>query len=175
MKLHPASEKLFQTDEGVEKAKKAAFRLLSGRAYTRWEILEKLKARGFIGPVIDETIVALEELRLIDDADFARRFVQEKIRLRPMGRPMLKKELKRRGISNPELVEEVLDDAFTEVDPEELALGLLRGRKSRYSSLDRQKALSRMCGFLGRRGFSGSDARSAVERAWAEFTNEEEQ
>ena len=174
MKLHPESQRLFQTDEEVEKAKKAAFRLLGGRAYTRNEMVKKLVGRGFQRSVIDLTLKALTDLRLIDDVDFAHRFAQEKMRLRPMGRSMLVRELKKRGIADEDLIEEVMDEAFSEVDTEELALDLLRSRKSRYTGLERRKALSRMYGFLGRRGFSGSDAHEAVERAWAEFIEIEE-
>jgi SOS response regulatory protein OraA/RecX len=86
-----------------------------------------------------------------------------------MGRAMLARDLKKRGIADEDLIQEVLDEAFSGVDTEELALDLLRGRKSRYAGLERRKALSRMYGFLGRRGFSGSDTREAVERAWVEF------
>jgi regulatory protein len=169
MKLHPESERLFQTDEEVEKAKKAAFKLLGGRAYTHHQMVKKLDGRGFQRSVIDLTLKALTDLKLIDDVDFAHRFAREKMRLRPMGRAMLARDLKKRGIADEDLIQEVLDEAFSGVDTEELALDLLRGRKSRYAGLERRKALSRMYGFLGRRGFSGSDTREAVERAWVEF------
>ena len=174
MKPHSESERLPQTNEAVEKAKKAAFRLLGARAYTRFEILKKLKTRGFEDCVVETTLQTLEGMKLVDDADFTIRFVQEKLRLRPMGRAMLVRELKKRGITDQDLVEEVLDEAFSDVEPEVLALELLRGRKKRYFGLERQKALTRMFGFLGRRGFSGSDAHSAVERAWTEFQREKE-
>jgi regulatory protein len=174
MQPHSESERFSQTDEAVEKAKKAAFRLLGARAYTRFEIVKKLKTRGFEDCVVEATLQTMEGMKLVDDADFALRFVQEKLRLRPMGRSMLVRELKKRGISDQNLVEEVLEVALSDVEPEALALELLRGRRKRYYGLERQKAFTRMFGFLGRRGFSGSDAHSAVERAWTEFQQIEE-
>ena len=113
----------------------------------------------------------LERLGLIDDRAFARRFVEERMRLRPMGRQMLARELKVRGIAE-ETVQQVLDEALEGVDPGGVALDLLRSRQERYRGLERQKALSRMYGFLGRRGFEARIAREAAEQIWAELEEE---
>lgn len=165
MDIHPESARMFQVDEEVEKAKNAAFRLLSGRAYTRLEIQRKLRGRRFGNRVVDEVIGILERLALIDDVDFARRWVAERMRIRPMGRPMLAQDLKRRGVA-AEVVDRVLDEALAEVDMAEVALDLLRSRQGRYRGLGRQKAISRMYAFLGRRGFDGTVAREAAECVW---------
>ena len=58
---------------------------------------------------------------------------------------------------------------FAGVDPEAVALDLLRSRRRRYDGVERRKALSRMYGFLGRRGL-GAVAHAAAERAWLEFS-----
>ena len=168
MKLHPESARMFEVDEQVEKAKNAAFRLLSGRAYTRREVISKLRDRGFQEKTIDETIQMLERIALIDDTDFARRFVQEKMRIRPMGRTRLRLELKRRGVEE-EVAEQILDETLADVDPETVALDLLRSRLRRFQGIERPKALARMCGFLVRRGFSGSVARGAAKQVWTEI------
>ncbi len=159
---------MFEVDEEVEKAKNAAFRLLSGRSYTRQEILGKLRGRRFKERAIEEAVQRLERLGLIDDWDFARRFVRERMRLRPMGRPMLVRDLRKRGVAE-EIVQQVLDEALEGVDLEAVALDLLRAREARYRGLDRQRARARMYGFLGRRGFEAAVAREAAERAWAEL------
>ena len=86
---------------------------------------------------------------------------------------MLSRELRKRGIGEA-VAEAALDEVFAEIDPEAVVLDLLRSRRDRYRGLDRQKALSRMYGFLGRRGFEASVAREAAERAWAEFGEEDE-
>ncbi len=174
MKLHPESARMFEVDEEVEKAKKVAFGLLGGRAYTRQEILGKLRGRQFRRRAIEQTVQTLERLGLIDDWAFARRFVQERMRLRPMGRQMLARELKVRGVAE-ETVQQVLDEALEGVDLGVVALDLLRSRQERYRGLERQKALSRMYGFLGRRGFEARIAREAAERTWAELEEAQEE
>lgn len=156
---------LFELDDEVDKAKKAAFQLLGRRAYTRKEIQEKLHKRGFGKGVVDKTVATLERVRVIDDRDFAWRFVQERLRLRPAGEPVLRRDLTRRGVEAP-VVEDVLAEAFGDVDLEAVAFRLLRSRRSRYLQLDRDKAKNRMYGFLARRGFPPDVARSVTARAW---------
>ena len=173
MKLHHQSAKLFDTDEELEKAKNAAFRLLSGRAYTRAEVEKKLRGRRFSHRAVTETLGTLEQLGLIDDRAFARQWVESRMHGRPMGRIRLARELKQQGVPEA-LVEEALDESLAEVDIEAVALDLLRSRARRYQGIERQKALSRMFQFLGRRGFSAPVCREAAERAWSELCEDQE-
>ena len=80
MKLHPESAKLFQVDEAVEKAKAYAMRLLSNRAYTKKEIVDKLVGREYAQHAVDETLEMLNRLDLIDDEKIARMFVEDRMR-----------------------------------------------------------------------------------------------
>ncbi len=159
----PASDR----QDTAEKAKNAAFRLLSARAYSCREMEEKLRRRGFQESVIEQTLNVLRRLKLVDDREFALRFVQERMRLRPAGRALLVHDLKKRGIDRA-TADDVLDEVFSGVDSEAVALDLLRSRRRHYAGVERRKALSRMYGFLGRRGF-GAEAHAAAERAWLEF------
>jgi regulatory protein len=156
---------LFELDADVDKAKKAAFQLLGRRAYTRKEIKEKLYKRGFGKGVVDKTVATLERVRVIDDRDFAWRFVQERLRLRPAAEPVLRRDLTRRGVEVP-VIEDVLAEAFGDVDLEAVAFRLLCSRRSRYLQLGRDKAKNRMYAFLARRGFPPDVARSVTARAW---------
>ena len=172
MKLHPESARLFQVDEAVEKAKHIAMRLLSGRAYTRREIQDRLVRRECADGAIEETLSALVRLGLIDDRAFAHRFVAERLRLKPSGRLALARDLKRRGVPEA-VVSEVLDEVLSEVDVEAVAIEVLRRREGRYRGLSRDKALARMCGLLGRRGFDASVARQAARVVWDEISGDD--
>ena len=172
MKLHLESAKLFEVDEAVEKAKGYAMRLLSSRAYTRKGISDKLVGREFSQRAIDETLEILERLNLIDDELFARRFVEERLRLRPSGRIVLARDLKRRGVP-ASVIDVVLDDVLEDVDTAAVARELMMRRANRYRGLGRDKALGRMYGFLGRRGFDSSVAREVAWEVWAAIEIEE--
>jgi regulatory protein len=171
MQLHPESKKLFVVDEAVEKAKAAALRLLSGRAYTRKEIQDKLIKREFETAAIETTMADLDRLNLVDDRHFAERFVNERLRLKPCGRVLLSRDLKRRGVPLA-IIDDVLEDAFGVVDASALAYDVLSGRARRYKGLEKDKALNRMYGFLGRRGFDGTTAREVSLRVWKEIETE---
>ena len=164
---------LFELDPEVDKAKKAAFQLLGRRAYTRKEIRGKLYKRGFVKQVVEQTLTTLERIRVIDDRDFASRFIEERLRLRPAGQPVLRRDLTRRGVEAP-VIEEVLAEVFGEVDLEAVAFRLLSKRRSRYLQLDRNKAMNRMYAFLARRGFGPDVARSVTARAWDCIENDVE-
>ena len=168
MKLHPESSRMFRRKEEVEKAKTYAYRLLHSRAYTQQEILQKLKGQRLSLDAIKETMDTLRRLGLVDDAEFAKRWVADRLKHRPMGRRMMEHELRQKGV--PEgLVDLVLEEALTGINFQELGLNLLRGRLDRYRNLEREKALSRMYGFLGRRGFDRSTCKAACEKAWEEM------
>ncbi len=131
----------------------------------------KLIGRGFAQSVVDEAAASLERVGLIDDADFAARFIQDRMRLRPSGHAALRRDLRRRGVE-PDLIEAALEEAFKDVDLEAVAFRLLCGRRSRYLHVERAKALNRMYGFLGRRGFPSDVARSAAFRALDEMSGD---
>ena len=152
----------------AERAKDAAFRLLGARAYSCAQVKERLRRRGFQEYVVEQTLDELRRLKLVDDRDYALRYVQERMRIRPAGRALLLHDLKKRGI-DAATAEDVLDEVFADVDPEAVALDLLRSRRRQYESVDSRRALSRMYGFLGRRGF-GAVAHAAAARAWREFS-----
>lgn len=173
MELHPESKKLFEFDEATEKVKAIALRLLSNRAYTQKEIKEKLQKRDCDSSAIEKTLADLERLNLIDDFKFAQRFVDERLRLKPCGRALLSRDLKRRGVPG-HVIDQVLDGALESVDHSAMAYEVLVARARRYVGLEKEKALNRMFGFLGRRGFDGSVSREAAYRVWAEISEEDE-
>jgi regulatory protein len=156
---------LFTINPDLEKAKKAAFQLLGRRAYTRKEIRDKLYKRGFRKAVVEETLSTLQRIRAIDDRDFAARFVEERLRLRPAGQLVLRRDLARRGV-DADLIEETLAKVFGDLNVEAVAFRLLSARRSRYLQLNRNKAMNRMYSFLARRGFSPDVVGSVTARAW---------
>jgi regulatory protein len=168
VKLHPESSRMFRRNEEVERAKTYAYRLLNSRAYTHQEIVQKLKGQRFSIDAIKETMETLKRLGLVDDAEYAKRWVAERLKNRPMGRMMMERELHQKGIAEG-LVDLALDEMLAGVDFEELALDLLRGRLDRYRNIEKSKAVSRMYGFLGRRGFHRSICTAACEQAWEEI------
>ncbi len=103
----------------------------------------------------DEIAVRLldrfEEVGLVDDAAFARSWVEQR-RVRPRAGPAgLAQELRRKGIDD-----EVAREALDEIDPDdevEAARTLVRRRLRSVRDLDQQVAVRRLTGMLARKGY----------------------
>ncbi|RKY58354.1 MAG: hypothetical protein DRP94_06565 [Candidatus Latescibacterota bacterium] len=158
-------------EDQVRRAKKIAFRYLA-RARTTKQVRERLLEEGFGEDVVGEVVGRLEELGLLDDREFARAWVEERLRLRPRWRRALKEELLRKGISE-EVAEEALDEELSEVDEARLAEGLLRRAEGRYRNLEPDKALRRMRDFLLRRGFSWEAVKEVTRKLRKEWFSDE--
>ena len=158
-------------EDQVRRAKKVAFRYLA-RARTTKQVRERLLEEGFGEDVVGEVVGRLEELGLLDDREFARAWVEERLRLRPRWRRALKEELLRKGISE-EVAEEALDEELSEVDEARLAEGLLRRAEGRYRNLEPDKALRRMRDFLLRRGFSWEAVKEVTRKLRKEWFSDE--
>lgn len=146
-------------DERV-KAREAAFRLLSVRARSRRELLDRLQRKGFAADLAGSVADELEEIGLVDDVEFARLWADERVRLRPVGPMRLRQELTAKGVPS-DVVGDVVRTTY-EAHPEtELARRVAAGRAGRTDTGDR-KARARLHAFLVRRGFSHETAAQAI-------------
>ncbi len=161
-----ASDAFLQELEGAEQranAHEAALRLLSNRARSAKEMRTRLRMRGIDAAAIDEEVARLQNSGLLNDEQFARSWVADRSRTAPRGRRMLRYELLGRGI-DPQAVEE----ATSGIDDLETARGLARTR-ARGSALDSYELfMSRVGGFLRRRGFSYDVVATVIRETWAE-------
>ncbi|MGE5597596.1 MAG: regulatory protein RecX [Hyphomicrobiales bacterium] len=166
----PATEELLQALDAADQAAvahEAALRLLASRARSEKEMRTRLAMRGITPETIEEEIERLRRAGLLDDEKFARAWVEDRKRLAPRGRRMLRYELLGRGIE-PESVDLVTRD----IDDLETALELAR-TKARGSALANYDTfLAKVGGMLRRRGFDYSVVAEAVKRVWEEVSGE---
>jgi regulatory protein len=104
-----------------------------------------------------EVIDKLKELNLLNDLQFARMFVRDKLRLKPMGKAMLRHKLLEKGIPF-QLSERVLKEYVTDEKEQEaaktLAVRKMKMSRSRFSALDPPTRQKRLVNYLLSRGFS---------------------
>ncbi len=161
-------------DQAVErrpddlKAREAALRLLAVRARSRRELEDRLKRKGFDAAVRESTLSALETAGLIDDHEFARLWAEERLRLRPVGRMLLRSALHRKGVAE-KAATAVLDEAYAENTEKELAVSVLRKRIGRTGPPCDRRARSRLQSHLVRRGFSFEVVAEAMRQIEGEF------
>jgi len=129
-----------------------AYRLLAVRARSEKELREALKRAGFAEEIIVAAVADCKQQGFVDDANFARQFIQSRLRNRPMGRMRLTVELKQKGI-DAATINSALDEALTSDDQIALADQLAEKQRKRLANLPAPKARQRLADFLRRRGF----------------------
>ena len=159
-------------DDQLQKAKDAAYRYLSYRARSVAEVRDKLKEKDFTAEVVAEVVADLQRQQLLDDREFARRWVEARLP-RAYGARRLAQDLRHKGVATG-VVDEVLAEYAPALDSSERTVALLSKQAWRYRGLPSDKAKRRMLGFLARRGCDAEMARAAVEQVWQELANEVE-
>jgi regulatory protein len=114
--------------------------------------------------VIEAELARLREAGLLDDAKFARAWVEDRKRQSPRGRRMLRYELLGRGI-DPESIDQVTVD----IDDRETALALARRKSQGLSAATYESFFARVGEFLRRRGFDYDVVAQATRTAWREL------
>jgi regulatory protein len=129
----------------------AAGRLLSVRARSESELRVRLGAKGFDTDEVDTALGRLRELRLVDDEEFARQWVEQRSGRKGLGARRLRSELIGKGV-DPEVIDSVL--APSTEDELERAKEIAAGHLRKVVGLPLEKQAARLFGFLCRRGFA---------------------
>ncbi|MBN2453558.1 MAG: regulatory protein RecX [Candidatus Omnitrophica bacterium] len=142
-----------EKDKGYRKAKNNAYSLLRSRPRSEAEIRGRLKLKGYDEPTVDKVIDTLRNLGEIDDARFARLWVESRMRANPAGDVVLRHELKAKGIAGP-IIDSALQAKARDYDEYEIVLAIAKERVKQLAKIDKAKALKRLYDYLVRRGFN---------------------
>lgn len=148
-------------------ALEAALRLLAATPRSERDLRDRLLRRGFRRAAVDAAIARTRELGYLDDAAFARSFVEARQAATPRSRRALAFELERKGIDREVAAAAVapLSDAQAAYEAAQRRLRTLRG-------LDRPTFTRRLGAFLNGRGFSYGVAKATIDRCWEEVAAE---
>lgn len=155
---------LLDREERRANAHEAALRLLDARPRSEHEMGTRLALRGFDPETIEFEIQRLRAAGLLDDARFARAWVEDRKRLSPRGSAMLRYELLGRGV-DPEAAAAAIDG----IDDLELATNLALKRGRRYLGRSHEEFLAKVGAFLRRRGFDYRVTSEALRVAWEQL------
>jgi regulatory protein len=158
-------------EDETARAVEAALSFVAYRPRSEQEVRDRLRRGKFSAAAIDRALARLYEWRYLDDADFARRWVENRASQRPRGRRMLQLELRRKGIAA-----ETAAEAIDEADLDELAAAtdLARRQLAKYAGVDEAAARRRLGAFLARRGYGYDIVRAALERVAGEAEDQDE-
>ncbi|HEX5819804.1 MAG TPA: regulatory protein RecX [Gemmatimonadales bacterium] len=147
----------------AEAAFRTAIRSIEQRSHARTDLGRKLVKKGHARPAVEVALERCAALGLLDDAAFARHFVETRA-ARGRGPARLRRDLYAMGVSGAHV-----DAALTELQGDddqtgEQALALATKRAGQLAGVPREARKRRLLAFLARRGYTGEAARSAVQR-----------
>jgi regulatory protein len=142
-----------KSDEKLEqRAKNVLLFQLSRSMKTRFQLAAILKKREIPDEIANAVLDRFTEAQLIDDAAFARAFVNSRIAVSGKSRSVIARELKQKGVSAQDA-----ESALSAIDAEledQTAYSVAKKRYQQLSTLDPEVRRRRLMGFLMRRGFS---------------------
>ncbi len=117
------------------------------------EVVSRLKSMRMIPEAIDNIVVHLIEAGFLNEERFAKAFVNGKLHQKGWGKPRLRRELKRR-----EITDYLIRKALEEIEPEEYLRVFDTLAEKRWRQLagerDPQKKLRKFADYLQYRGWS---------------------
>ena len=149
-----------------QRALDAAFILLSYRPRSAREVETRLRQKGYSPEAIAAARARLDHYGLVDDAAFARYWVEQRQSFRPRGAAAVRAELRAKGVG----AEEVAAALPSGGDETEAAYRAAQPRLRGLAGLDQTTFRQRLGAYLRRRGFAYAACAAAVARSWAEMS-----
>ena len=136
----------------LQEAKDAAFKLLSFRMRSIAEMRKRLKEKSFSQIEINHVIDKLTKLNYLNDVEFGKAFVKEKIKNKKIGPKAIKSELFPHQLS-PDFVDELIENVYKKYKINDLITFHLKRKKIKKNTQMNKSDLSRLNNYLLRKGF----------------------
>lgn len=156
-----------QSVDLVEKAKNVAIGFIEYRPRSTAETRQHLQKKEYPEKVIEEVIDRLTAVELLNDAAFARYWVEQRETFKPRSKLALQQELRQKGIERA-----MIDTALANVDETAAARQAAQAKAQRWQHLPEQEFSKKLGGFLQRRGFSYEIVREVTETLWQELSQD---
>ena len=134
-------------DSDQKRCKDKAMWLISYRDHSHKELIDKLK-KEYPEDIAEAAVCRLEELGLVNDARYARRYTADLISLKHLSERGIRQKLYEKGIDR-ELIDEILDEI--ELDEEEQIRAVIDKKYAR--NLTDEKVRHRAAAALQRMGY----------------------
>jgi len=138
-----------------DEVQEACLQLLSVRPRSRAELSQRLRRKGYEAVQIEPVLDRLNQVELIDDAAFARAWVQARHTYSGKGRRALAAELRLKGVAEPIASAALaqVDDASEEGRGRELVRKRLRSMVGAVPGPDVPATVRKLVAMLARRGY----------------------
>ena len=159
---HADAEKVDEDPEA--RARQVCLTLLTFAPRTRAQLAVALRKRGIPDGVADEVLARFEDVGLIDDAAFARSWVESRHYSRGLAGRALSAELKQRGVA-PDEIRAALDEQLSPDAEAAAARRLVERRIPGTRGLPADQRTRRLAGMLARKGYPPGLAYRVIREA----------
>lgn len=131
------------------------------RPRSKKEISDWFHRQGVPSGLRRKLLARLTRIGLVDDASFAKWWIEQRVTFRNFSRRFIKLELRRKGVEH-----DVIEQAFAEIEvphEEDIARRAYEKRKKIWTGLSIQERKRKAYNFLARRGFSYDIIRRIVD------------
>ena len=153
--------------DDFEKFYNSALRFLSYRPRSEKEVRDrlKLKSQSFdklrtniknLTLVIDKVIQKLKEQKFINDEEFAKWWIESRLRFRPRSINLIKKELLQKGIERDIIDGQISNDL-------QQAKKLIEKRIERFRNLTKQEIYQKLGRYLASKGFDWETIKQSID------------
>jgi len=156
-----------KAQDEAERAYGRALNFLSYRPRSEAEVRRNLRSKRIEDSIIEAVIDRLTQAGLLDDREFARYWVENRLQFRPKGVRALRQELRDKGVPAP-----VIDDVLADIDEEAAARKAARVGARRLMHLGPADFRRKLGMYLARRGFSYAVIHPLVEEIVEESYDE---
>lgn len=147
----------------TEGAEKFLTRKLSHSPKSVGQARALLRERSYPVHIVRETIDKFVRVGYLDDRRFAGAYARSMLAGRPSGRGFISATLRKKLIDS-ELIREIVDELFVDVDEAAIAVRILKKRWWRLSGFDIETARQKGLALLARRSISYDASREAFDK-----------
>jgi regulatory protein len=147
----------------AEAAFRTVLRALEVRSYARSDLARRMIRKGHARRATDGALERAAALGLLDDAAFARNYVQTRS-ARGRGPARLVRDLLSMGVDRALIDLAIAAEWTEETDKTTMPLALAEKRAAQLAGLPRQTRRRRVVAYLARRGFSGRHITEIIDR-----------
>lgn len=157
-----------RSDDAVQRAVDHAARFLSYRPRSEAEVRQNLAQNQYPPVAVDAAIERLTAMGYLDDAAFARFWVENRDTFKPRGPLALRYELRQKGVAGA-----IIDEALAGFDSEDAAFRAAQDRATRLRGSSRQVVRHKLGSFLQRRGFDHRTCLDVIHQLFEQIDAED--
>lgn len=143
---------IIEEEQELIDSKQVAYKYATFKPRTEFEVINKLKSKGFSKESINRSIEFLNKNKLLDDVQFTKSYILEKFKLKSWVGFRLKNELQKKGISNS-LFENIYPKLIDQQKEYDRGLDIAQKRLKRIKTNEKLKTIKSLSSYLQRQGY----------------------